>query len=64
MKRYELAKEQWDVLGRPQWSAVAGIAGGVWPLAVHVCAICQAAGRQAHWKPYSAHCLQMQIWKT
>ena len=36
---------QWDALDRPQRSAVAGIAGGIWPLAVCICPICQMAGR-------------------
>ena len=37
---------QWDALDRPQRSAVAGIAGGVWPPAVSIRPVCQMTGRR------------------
>ena len=50
IKRYELTKEQgdrikpWNALDCPKRHPVAGIAGGLWPLAVSVCPICQMTG--------------------
>ena len=55
---------QWDALDRPQRSAVAGIARGVWPLAVLCTHDLLNGGMMVPWRPYFAHCPQMRIWKT